>query len=287
MTYQKYLNIMGKKALEQNLEKEAIKLLVLELSKMDGATFFAKLNEEIPDDLKNVYDHAIYLYLNHHLPVQHIIGYTYFYGYKIKVNDKVLIPRPETEELVSYVMQTYDDVFNGKYVDLVDVGTGSGAIAIALAKEEPKFKIVATDISEDALLVAKENALQNNAKIEFIKGNMLEPLIEKNLKFDILVSNPPYIPNDEYVDDIVKNNEPNIALFGGSDGMYFYNEILSKANKILRDKNIILFEHSYSKKKEMLALAKKYFPKGKVEVIQDLNGKDRFTIIVNHSNVYR
>ena len=237
--------------------------------------------------LKNVYDHAIYLYLNHHLPVQHIIGYTYFYGYKIKVNDKVLIPRPETEELVSYVMQTYDDVFNGKHVDLVDVGTGSGAIAIALAKEEPKFKIVATDISEDALLVAKENALQNNAKIEFIKGNMLEPLIEKNLKFDILVSNPPYIPDDEYVDDIVKNNEPNIALFGGSDGMYFYNEILSKANKILRDKNIILFEHSYSKKKEMLALAKKYFPKGKVEVIQDLNGKDRFTIIVNHSNVYR
>ena len=254
---------------------------------MDGATFFAKLNEEIPDDLKNVYDHAIYLYLNHHLPVQHIIGYTYFYGYKIKVNDKVLIPRPETEELVSYVMQTYDDVFNGKHVDLVDVGTGSGAIAIASAKEEPKFKIVATDISEDALLVAKENALQNNAKIEFIKGNMLEPLIEKNLKFDILVSNPPYIPDDEYVDDIVKNNEPNIALFGGSDGMYFYNEILSKANKILRDKNIILFEHSYSKKKEMLALAKKYFPKGKVEVIQDLNGKDRFTIIVNHSNVYR
>ena len=224
---------------------------------MDGATFFAKLNEEIPDDLKNVYDDAINLYLNNHLPIQHIIGYTYFYGYKIKVNDKVLIPRPETEELVGYAMQTYDDVFDGQIVDLVDIGTGSGAIAIALAKEEPKFKVVATDISE-------------------------EPLIEKNLKFDILVSNPPYIPDDEYVDDIVKNNEPNIALFGGSDGMYFYDVILSKADKILKDKNIILFEHSYSKKKEMLALVKKYFPKGKVEVIKDLNGKDRFTIVVNN-----
>ena len=217
---------MGKKALEQNLEKEAIKLLVLELSQMDGATFFSKLNDQIPEEQKAVFDKAINLYLNEHLPVQHIIGYTYFYGYKMKVSDKVLIPRPETEELVSYVMQTYDDVFGSQVVKIVDVGTGSGAIAIALAKEEPKFEVVATDISSEALDVAKENAALNGVHIEFLEGNMLDPLIERGLKFDILVSNPPYIPDNEYVEDIVKNNEPNIALFGGLDGMHFYDVIL-------------------------------------------------------------
>ncbi len=272
---------MGKKALEQNLEKEAIKLLVLELSQMDGATFFSKLNDQIPEEQKAVFDKAINLYLNEHLPVQHIIGYTYFYGYKMKVSDKVLIPRPETEELVSYVMQTYDDVFGSQVVKIVDVGTGSGAIAIALAKEEPKFEVVATDISSEALDVAKENAALNGVHIEFLEGNMLDPLIERGLKFDILVSNPPYIPDNEYVEDIVKNNEPNIALFGGLDGMHFYDVILSNASKVLKSKNIILFEHSYSKKKEMEHLARKYFPKANVEVIKDLNRKDRFTIIIN------
>ncbi len=271
---------MGKKALEQNLEQEAIKILVLELSQMDGATFFAKLNTEIPNEQMIIFDHAINLYLNFHMPVQHILGYSYFYGYKLKVSNKVLIPRPETEELVSYVMQTYDEVFDQKNVDVVDIGTGSGAIAIALAKEEKHFKVVATDISEEALEVAKENALLNDAQVEFIQGDMLEPLIARNLKFDILVSNPPYIPNEEYVEDIVKNNEPSIALFGGSDGLDFYDIILRNAHKILKEKAILLFEHSYSKKKEMLELAHKYFPKAKAEVIKDLNGKDRFLIII-------
>ena len=282
MTYQKYLNIMGKKALKEGLEKEAIKLLVLELSQMDGATFFMNLNNDIPKEQEEIFNQAINKYIIDKVPVQHIIGYSYFYGYKMKVSDKVLIPRPETEELVSYVMQTYDMVFDGKNVDVVDIGTGSGAIAIALAKEESHFKVKASDISFEALEVAKENASLNEANVEFFQGDMLNPFIEAGYKFDVLVSNPPYIPDDEYVEDIVKNNEPHVALFGGVDGMYFYDVILSNASKILNEKNIILFEHSHSKKNEMLALANKYFPNGKSEVIKDLNGKDRFTIIINN-----
>ena len=282
MTYQKYLNIMGKKALKEGLEKEAIKLLVLELSQMDGATFFMNLNNEIPKEQEELFNKAIDKYLIDKIPVQHIIGYSYFYGYKMKVSDKVLIPRPETEELVSYVMQTYDMVFDSQDVDVVDIGTGSGAIAIALAKEEPHFSVKASDISFEALEVAKENASMNEANVEFFQGDMLTPFIEKGYKFDVLVSNPPYIPDDEYVEDIVKNNEPHVALFGGIDGMFFYDVILSNASKILKEKNIILFEHSHSKKNEMLALANKYFPNGKSEVIKDLNGKDRFTVIINN-----
>lgn len=224
---------------------------------------------------------AIDQYIVEGLPVQHIIGYSYFYGYKFVVNNNVLIPRPETEELVSYVLSAYDEVFNQKTVKVVDVGTGSGAIAVALTKEESNMEVYATDISHEALEVAKLNALNNNAQITFFEGDMLQPLIEKNLKFDILVSNPPYIPDNEYVEDIVKNNEPHVALFGGNDGMKFYDVILKDAHKILNKPSIIAFEHGYRSKEAMLKLVEKYFPNQEVEVIKDLNGKDRMTIIIN------
>lgn len=280
MTFQKFVNYHGKRAIQRGMEKEAIKILVLELSGMDGATFFANIHQEIPFALEEKLTKAVDAYIEKKKPVQHIIGYSYFYGYKIKVNDQVLIPRPETEELVSYVLQTYDAIFPEKEVDVVDVGTGSGAIAIALSKEEKHFHVVATDISETALLVAKENAKNNNAEIQFFIGDMLEPLIERQMKFDILVSNPPYIPNKEYVEDIVKQNEPHVALFGGEDGMHFYEIILKHASKVVKEKCIIAFEHGYTKKNAMIDLAKTYFPDAIVESIQDLNGKDRFTIIV-------
>lgn len=220
-------------------------------------------------------------YIINKKPVQHILGYSYFFGYKMKVDENVLIPRPETEELVGYVLSSYDQVFDGKKVNVVDVGTGSGAIAIALKKEEPNMTLWATDISDEALKVAKENASINEAEVTFYQGDMLQPLIDKNLKFDILVSNPPYIPVNEYVEDIVINNEPHIALFGGENGMNFYDTILKNASKVINTPSIIAFEHSYNKREEMHALIKKYFPNSKYETIKDLSGKDRFTIIIN------
>lgn len=264
-----------------NLEKEAIKLLILELSGLNGATFLASLNEEVPTDKYEIITKAIDEYVINKKPVQHILGYSYFFGYKMKVNEDVLIPRCETEELVGYVLSTYDDVFNGRKVDVVDVGTGSGAIAISLAREEPNMNVYATDISEKALVVAKENAMINEAKVTFFQGDMLTPIIEQNLKFDILVSNPPYIPNNEYVEDIVINNEPHVALFGGDTGMNFYDIILKDAKKVLKVPSIIAFEHSYNKKAEMHELINKYFPTSSYETIKDLSGKDRMTIIIN------
>lgn len=109
---------------------------------------------------------------------------------------------------------------------MCDVGTGSGAIAISLALEEPKLKVYATDISDLALTVAKENANNLKADVEFLVGDMLQPLIEKNLKVDIFVSNPPYIPQEQEIEAVVKDNEPHVALFGGNDGLYFYRKIL-------------------------------------------------------------
>ena len=281
MTYQSFIKEQVKRIKNTELEEEAIKLLVLELSGLDGAHFLMKLNEEIEEEIYIKLLKAVDEYIIDKKPVQHIIGYSYFYGYKMIVNTDVLIPRPETEELVGYVLSYYDEVFDGKKVDVVDVGTGSGAIAIALSKEEPNMRVKATDISDEALVVAKNNALNNNAQVEFYQGDMLAPLIENNFKFDILVSNPPYIPDNEYVEDIVKNNEPHVALFGGDNGMRFYDVILKDASKILNTPNIIAFEHSYNKKKEMHELINKYFPNSSYETIKDLSGKDRMTIIIN------
>ena len=281
MKYITFLNQQKKRAIEHNLESEAIKLLLLELSGVSGAEFVSMLHEEISNEEVTRLTSEIDKYIIHGIPVQHIIGHTYFYGYKMKVNGEVLIPRPETEELVGYVLSYYDEVFEGKKVKAVDVGTGSGAIAIALSKEESNMEMSATDISSTAIEVAKENAKINEANVNFMVGDMLKPLIEKNLKFDVLVSNPPYIPDDEYVEDIVKNNEPHVALFGGSDGMKFYDIILSNAHKVLNTPNIIAFEHGYRSKEKMIALANKYFPKGEVISIKDLSDKDRMTVIIN------
>ena len=262
-------------------EENAIKILVMELSGFDGANFIIHMNDEVPTDKYKIINDAVNEYLEKGRPIQHILGYSYFYGYKIKVNPDVLIPRPETEELVAEVLQTYDEVFPNQKVDVVDIGTGSGAIAISLSKEEANFTVKASDLSCEAVEVAKENAKSLDANVEFFVGDMLNPFIERNLKFDILVSNPPYICDEEYVEDIVKDNEPHMALFGGKDGLYFYDVILSNASKILNEKNIIAFEHSYSKGKEMLELAHKYFPNGDAKIYKDLNGKDRIMIIIN------
>lgn len=281
MKYITFLNKQGKRATDAGLEKEAIKLLLLELSGKNGAEFVSMLHDELEPNEEERLTKEINKYIVDGIPVQHIIGHTYFYGYKMKVNKEVLIPRPETEELVGYVLSYYDEVFEGKQVDVVDVGTGSGAIAIALSKEEPSMRVSATDISTSAIEVAKENAKINDANVNFMVGDMLAPLIENNMKFDILVSNPPYIPDSEYVEDIVKNNEPHVALFGGSDGMKFYDIILSNAHKVLKTPNILAFEHGYRSKENMIELAKKYFPNSEVISIKDLSDKDRMTVVIN------
>ena len=279
MTYQQLLKMGRKNARHLHLEEEGIRLLVLELSGLNGATFLANIDKEVPSSIEKKILNAFDEYYSGR-PVQHIIGYTYFFGYQVIVNGDVLIPRPETEELIGYVLATYDQEFKGEEVTIADIGTGSGNIALALAKEEPKMKVYATDVSPSALEVAKQNALNNDASITFMQGNMLDPIIEAGLKLDILVSNPPYIPDTEYVEPIVKDYEPHVALFGGDDGLRFYQMIFEKAHLVLKSHAIMAFEHSHTKGKEMLALAKKYFPEAKAEVIKDLNGKDRFLIVI-------
>ncbi len=212
-------------------------------------------------------------------PLNYVLGYSYFYGYKFLVNENVLIPRFETEELVGLVLSKYDEYFKGQKIDLADVGTGSGAIAISLKKEEPNLNVYASDISLEALNVAKENASNNDADITFYQGSMLKPLIENDIKLDILVSNPPYIKQDEVLDPSVKDYEPHVALFGGDDGLKFYRMIFEDASKVLKEKSMLFFEMGYDQKENLTALAREYFSNGHIEVIKDINKKDRMLFI--------
>jgi len=180
----------------------------------------------------------------------------------------------------------YDEYFGGEKIDLVDIGTGSGCLAVTLKKEEPiHMSVTATDISESAIKTAKINATALEVDIEFVIGDMVKPLIGR--KFDILVSNPPYIPIQEQVDSIIYDNEPHVALFGGEDGLKFYREILTDAKLILREKSIIAFEHGYDKAEELQKIAYDNFPEAKIFTLKDMQGKDRMTFVINSFEISR
>jgi len=276
--YREVLQINEQYALDNNKEDSGIKILLLHFSKMDAAQLLLHLEDDMPEDTYQEFLYAVDRYITKNIPVQHITGYEYFFGYQFKVNSDVLIPRFETEELVAQVLMMYDDVFDGQPVDVVDIGTGSGCLAVTLSKEEPLMNVTATDISKAALNVAQENNDTIGSRVTFIEGDMLKPL--EGMKFDILVSNPPYIPNDEFVEELVKGHEPHLALFGGIDGLDFYRQILEGAQAILKDRFIIAFEHAYDKAKDIKKVVKKNFKD--VDVIQkkDMQGKDRMTFVV-------
>lgn len=277
MTYQQFIKQKEELAISCDKEQSAVVLLLQHVLNIDASKLFLMMFENVDEAIVNKFNDMFNLYLYENKPIQYLIGYSSFYGYDFTVNENVLIPRYETEELVENILYRYDTHFSGKSVDVCDLATGSGCIAITLAKEEPNMKVVASDISFEALEVAKINNSKLGANVEFLQGDMLKPF--EGRKFDIFVSNPPYIPEDEDVMSLVKDNEPNIALFGGSDGMKFYRIILSGVRPLLKEKALIAFEHGYDKKEEMIALANQYFPDSRVEVLKDLEGKDRMTFI--------
>ena len=209
-------------------------------------------------------------------PVQYIVGNVDFYDVNLMVNENVLIPRFETETLVEKTINYAKKL--KEPLDILDIGTGSGAIAITLVKHIPS-NVLATDISEKALKVAKENAKRNNVKIEFKQSDIL-----KNVKgkFDIIISNPPYISKDEIIDPLVKNNEPHIALYADNNGLYFYEEILKNIKPHLKEKFLIAFEIGMTQSKAITELAQTYLPNSNIITEKDLTGKDRYIFIFNN-----
>ena len=213
--------------------------------------------------------------LKQEIPIQYILGKTHFYGLEFQVNPNVLIPRPETEELVDWIIKTNSNG-NLSPIKILDIGTGSGCIAISLAKNLPNASVFALDVSKKALEIAQINALQNETKITFIENNILETTSFEQ-QFDVIVSNPPYVRNLEKA-EIKKNvleNEPHLALFvADDDALLFYRKIAQIAMKNLQPSGQLYFEiNQYLGKETFDLLADLGFQN--IELRQDIYGNDR------------
>ncbi|TVP95105.1 MAG: peptide chain release factor N(5)-glutamine methyltransferase [Acholeplasmatales bacterium] len=279
-TYKEALNVHEDYALNNDKEPSAIRLLMLHISGYSGADFLSHQDEPMDEAKYLKFRKMVDEYVIAHRPVQHITECETFYGYRFCVNHHVLIPRFETEELVGYLLDLSETYFTktDTPLHLLDVGTGSGCLAITLALENPRIKAQATEISPAALDVAKRNADSLQADVLFHEGNLLDPVLGQT--FDILVSNPPYIPNKEVLDPLVKDHEPHLALFGGEDGLDFYRAILKDAERILNPRYIIAFEHAYDKARELKKLCKKYLSDVCIIQKKDMQGKDRMTFVL-------
>ncbi len=219
--------------------------------------------------------------LKKEIPIQYILGETEFYGLKFKVTENVLIPRPETEELVDWIIKCHLERSQESQLKILDIGTGSGCIAVALAKHLPNAEVYALDVSKDALQMAKQNAELNKVNITFVEANILRPtyhsIFDTESNFDVIVSNPPYVRNLEKAEikSNVIDNEPHLALFVEDDNpLVFYKSITDFAVDNLKQKGQLYFEiNQYLGNETKRLLLDANF--GRVELRKDLNGNDR------------
>ncbi len=274
MTIEENLKNAIKQLKENNIEDATLKarLLLCNIMKVSKEYLVINSNKEL-DNIKQKEYLKKLQYLKKHIPLEYITNKKEFMKINFYVDENVLIPRPNTEVIVEEVINYCNNEKNGK-AKILDLCTGSGIIAISLAKYLPNCEIIATDISNKALEVAKKNQLNNKvSNIRWIHSNLFSKIYEK---FDIIVSNPPYIKKDvinELEEEVKK--EPIIALDGGEDGLKFYKEILENAKNYLNKNGAIFLEIGYDQKKEVIDIVKKYYGNVKIECKKDLQNKDR------------
>lgn len=216
-------------------------------------------------------------------PVQYITGVEEFYGRTFAVDESVLIPRPETEELILGTIERMTKLFGSQAsVKLADIGTGSSAIATTMKLEWPQAAVTATDISQQALEKAKQNAENLQADINFCLGDLTEPISSE--KWDVILSNPPYIAFDEMeiMSDVVVEHEPHSALFAEENGLILYRKLAEQLPPLMNKPALIGLEIGYKQGATVASYFQKHFPQAIVEVVQDINGKDRIIFCTIH-----
>ena len=266
------------KLIRQGEEAESLSFVYRSLKNLSFTDFVFTLQQEVTEEEKQ-FVKEIYQQLAAHKPAQYIIGQEDFYGIQLKVDERVLIPRPETEELVELILAENPET----NLSVLDIGTGSGAIALALAKNRPNWSVVAADISQDALDLASENAKNQKFNIFFKKSDCFAEISEK---YDIIVSNPPYISRDDEseVGLNVLHSEPHLALFADEDGLAIYRRIAEDATDYLKDGGKIYLEIGYKQGQSVPALFKENFPEKRVRTLKDQFGQDRMVVIDDGEN---
>lgn len=259
-------------------EPESLTFTFRGLKKLSSTDFFMSLRNEVTAEDEDLLA-EIFRKLSQHIPAQYIIGQADFHGLSFKVDERVLIPRPETEELVDLILEENPK----EQLSVLDIGTGSGAIAIALKHARQDWQVSAGDISEDALAVAKENAQNLNTNVQFFATDVFRQV---SGKYDIIVSNPPYISYEdkEEVGINVLESEPHLALFAEEDGYAIYRQIIEEAAEHLTEAGKLYFEIGYKQGDGLVQLLTKYLPTKRVRVIKDIFGKNRMVVADNEKN---
>ena len=262
----------------QGKEESLARFLLMYMLDESSQLFSNNLSEQMSKEIEDKYFSLIEKHIKGDVPLSHLVGFEYFYDRKYKVTKDVLSPRMETEELIYKVIE-YVKASSKNNFKILDLCTGSGIIAITLKKELSQFSIdvVASDISEEAIKVAKENAQSHDATIKFIQSDIFNNIADK---FDIIVSNPPYIDRKDEVtmQDNVLKYDPHLALFAEEEGMYFYRKIIEQANDYLNENGVIFFEIGYDQKDKIIKLAD--LNGYSAEVYKDINGRDRMAFLV-------
>lgn len=270
--------VFEEKLIEQGEEAESLSFVYRSMKNLSFTDFVFALQQEVTKE-EEVFVKGIFQQLAAHKPAQYIIGQADFYGMQLKVDERVLIPRPETEELVELILAENPE----ENLKVLDIGTGSGAIALALAKNRPDWSVTAIDISQDALDLASENAKNQNLQIFLKKSDCFTEISEK---YDIIVSNPPYISREDEseVGLNVLHSEPHLALFADEDGLAIYRRIAEDSKDYLNDGGKIYLEIGYKQGQSVPALFMENLPEKRGRTLKDQFSQDRMVVIDDGEN---
>ncbi len=248
-------------------------------------TSYSEVMLHLQDELTAEQQETFKALLEEHVsgrPVQYCVGSEEFYGRSFLVDESVLIPRPETEELVLGTINRLPKLFPHQTLKLADIGTGSGAIAISMKLECPELTVIATDLSENALATSQKNAQRLEADIDFRLGDLTAPLAGE--KFDIVLSNPPYIAFDEAqeMSSVVLEHEPHSALFAEEDGLILYRKLAEQLPLYMNSPGLIGLEIGYTQGEKVAKFFQDSFPQATISIEKDINGKPRMIFCEIH-----
>ena len=250
------------------------KILLAEILNKNPLELLTCLEEIVPEDKVELYKKEV-IALEEGKPLQYVIGYVNFYGNKFIVDERVLIPRFETEELVENTIKYVSKYFTNP-VDIIDLGTGTGVIGLTLENKLSTNSVDLVDISKEALEVTHKNCGNLNSNANLIESDFFTNI---DKKYDVIISNPPYIKTNEEIEDIVRDNEPHLALYAGSEGLDCYEKILKDISNHMKDRCLIAFEIGYTQTNDIINLINKYLDNVRIEVKKDLSEKDRMIFI--------
>lgn len=271
MSYRQWLTEAKNRATEAGLEAAAVEWLLLDLLDWTRVTLLCDGDSAMPDMDAQRLDQGLSRFLAGE-PVQYITGKATFYGRDYDVDARVLIPRPETEEVVAHFLQVCPQAGV-----IADIGTGSGIIALTVKQERPTLDVWASDISSEALAVARHNAKRLDVAVNWLQGDVLVPFIERDIRLDGLISNPPYIGTEE-LDQMGKDvvaHEPHLALFAEQAGYAIYERLLQDLSKVMNNDAPVVFEIGYQQGETLTQMAKHMYPHLSPQVLTDINGHPR------------